>query len=65
MFNPDSRKNGWHGLNFIYERTFIDGVIYGPTNKLSNQMTETYADSSDDKGPYYIELRSNEFDRTH
>ena len=27
MFGPDSGKNGWHGLNFVYERTRIDGVI--------------------------------------
>jgi len=26
MFGPDSGKNGWHGLNFVYERTRIDGV---------------------------------------
>jgi len=27
MFGPDSGKNSWHGLNFVYERTRIDGVI--------------------------------------
>ena len=27
MFGPDSGKNGWHGLNFVYERTRIDTVI--------------------------------------
>lgn len=27
MFGPDSGKNGWHGLNFVYERTRVDGVI--------------------------------------
>lgn len=27
MFGPDSGKYGWHGLNFVYERTRIDGVI--------------------------------------
>jgi len=27
MFGPDSGKNGWHGLNFVYEMTRIDGVI--------------------------------------
>lgn len=27
MFGPDSGKNGWHGLNFVYERSRIDGVV--------------------------------------
>lgn len=27
MFGPDSGKFGWHGLNFVYERTRIDGVV--------------------------------------
>lgn len=27
MFGPDSGKNGWDGLSFVYERTRIDGVI--------------------------------------
>ena len=46
MFGPDSGKNGWHGLNFVYERTRIDGGILNPTNKFSHQMTETFADST-------------------
>jgi len=32
MFGPDSGKNGWHGLNFVYERTRIDGVILDATH---------------------------------
>mmetsp|Transcript_25644 Transcript_25644/g.38492 ORF Transcript_25644/g.38492 Transcript_25644/m.38492 type:complete len:416 (-) Transcript_25644:687-1934(-) len=31
MFGPDSGANGWHGLNFVYERTRIDGVILDPS----------------------------------
>jgi arogenate dehydrogenase (NADP+) len=31
MFGPDSGKNGWHQLNFVYERTRVDGVIIDPT----------------------------------
>jgi len=27
MFGPDSGKNGWHGLNFVYEKTRINGVL--------------------------------------
>ena len=63
MFDSDSGKNGWHELNLVYERTHIYEVIFDPTNKLSHQMTETYANSSDDEDPYFIELRPNAFDR--
>ena len=27
MFGPDSAKNGWGGLNFVYEKTRINGVV--------------------------------------
>ena len=27
MFGPDSGKNGWHGLNFVYERNRIDTAV--------------------------------------
>ena len=27
MFGPDSGKNGWYGLNFVYEKTRIDRVL--------------------------------------
>ena len=65
MLGPDSGNNGWRGLNFVYERTRIDGVIFDPTNKRSHQMMETYADSSNDEDPYVIELKPNAFDRIH
>ena len=32
MFGPDSGKNGWNGLNFVYEKTRIDGVVTEPTD---------------------------------
>lgn len=28
MFGPDSAQHGWGGLNFVYERTRIDGVVW-------------------------------------
>ena len=52
-------------MNFVYERTRIDGVIFDPTNKRSHQMMETYADSSNYEDPYFIELKPNAFDRIH
>ena len=44
MFVPDSGNNGCNKLNFIYEHTRIDGVIFGPTNKHSHQIIDTYAE---------------------
>jgi len=31
MFGPDSGKNGWYNLNFVYERTRMDGVVLDQT----------------------------------
>ena len=30
MFGPDSGKDGWHNLNFVYEKTRIDNVVLDP-----------------------------------
>ena len=30
MFGPDSGKNGWQNLNFVYERTRIDQMVLDP-----------------------------------
>eukprot|EP00560_Eucampia_antarctica_P007713 CAMPEP_0197827044 /NCGR_PEP_ID=MMETSP1437-20131217/3918_1 /TAXON_ID=49252 ORGANISM="Eucampia antarctica, Strain CCMP1452" /NCGR_SAMPLE_ID=MMETSP1437 /ASSEMBLY_ACC=CAM_ASM_001096 /LENGTH=472 /DNA_ID=CAMNT_0043427753 /DNA_START=246 /DNA_END=1664 /DNA_ORIENTATION=+ len=32
MFGPDSGKHGWHGLNFVFERTRIDNMILDPSD---------------------------------
>lgn len=31
MFGPDSGRNGWHNLNFVYEKTRVDRVVFDPT----------------------------------
>lgn len=36
MFGPDSGKNGWHGLNFVYEKTRIDKVVLEQSNTTDN-----------------------------
>lgn len=36
MFGPDSGKNGWTNLNFVYEKTRIDGVVLDPTQSSGN-----------------------------
>jgi len=43
MFGPDSGKKGWHNLNFVYERTRIDGVTLDSTNDQADEY------SSDDE----------------
>lgn len=30
MFGPDSGRYGWEGLNFVYERTRLGGVVHDP-----------------------------------
>mmetsp|Transcript_10306 Transcript_10306/g.13633 ORF Transcript_10306/g.13633 Transcript_10306/m.13633 type:complete len:437 (+) Transcript_10306:243-1553(+) len=37
MFGPDSGKNGWHNLNFVYEKTRIDGVILDQKHEKQQQ----------------------------
>lgn len=41
MFGPDSGKNGWHNLNFVYERTRIDRVVLDPSIS-PNQSPEAF-----------------------
>lgn len=45
MFGPDSGKNGWHNLNFVYERTRIDQMILDPSMQLANS-TESFVDAA-------------------
>ena len=54
MFDSYSVNNRWHVLNFVYERTHKDGVIFDPTNKRSRQMADTCEKSPDDEDPYFI-----------
>lgn len=44
MFGPDSGKNGWHGLNFVYERTRVDKVVLDPSNN-QNEDNEKFVDN--------------------
>ncbi len=34
MFGPDSGKNGWNNLNFVFEKTRVDGVLFDPNSDL-------------------------------
>eukprot|EP00934_Nitzschia_sp_Nitz4_P006179 Nitzschia sp. Nitz4//scaffold55_size114948//71815//73068//NITZ4_003908-RA/size114948-processed-gene-0.72-mRNA-1//-1//CDS//3329554551//6169//frame0 len=31
MFGPDSGRHGWRNLNFVYEKTRVDSVVFDPT----------------------------------
>jgi len=49
MFGPDSGKDGWHGLNFVYEKTRIDRVVLDPEQKKRSRKdnnTDAFVDST-------------------
>jgi len=49
MFGPDSGKNGWNNLNFVFEKTRVDGVLFDPNsaldfvNKTDAEFNEDYS----------------------
>jgi prephenate dehydrogenase len=49
MFGPDSGKNGWTNLNFVYEKTRINGeVLSDPDDTAPGKVVQSSnADSSD------------------
>lgn len=42
MFGPDSGRNGWHNLNFVYEKTRVDKVVFDPEGSRNN---DTFVDT--------------------
>lgn len=49
MFGPDSGKNGWHNLNFVYEKTRVDQVVFDPsttTNEEEDGGQDSFVDAS-------------------
>ena len=49
MFGPDSGKDGWNGLTFVYERTRISGVILDPENQRDfHQLSRAEMDSDEE-----------------
>jgi len=46
MFGPDSGKEGWKGLIFVYERTRINGVVLDPNDHHDfHQLSKSATDS--------------------
>lgn len=41
MFGPDSGKDGWYGLNFVYEKTRIDQVVLSDQQQQRQRRTST------------------------
>jgi arogenate dehydrogenase (NADP+), plant len=46
MFGPDSGKNGWHKLNFVYEKTRIDKVVLRNSAEDAIRGDGTFIDDS-------------------
>jgi arogenate dehydrogenase (NADP+), plant len=44
MFGPDSGRNGWNNLNFVYEKTRVDKVVFDPDASLASK-TDTFLDA--------------------
>lgn len=55
MFGPDSGKNGWHGLTFVYEKTRVNKVVFLPEPSSGNE--DTFVDAS---GTYHSVHESSE-----
>mmetsp|Transcript_14237 Transcript_14237/g.29733 ORF Transcript_14237/g.29733 Transcript_14237/m.29733 type:complete len:446 (+) Transcript_14237:245-1582(+) len=43
MFGPDSGKNGWNNLNFVFEKTRVDKVLFEPTCCLDSENSNDQA----------------------
>jgi arogenate dehydrogenase (NADP+), plant len=43
MFGPDSGKDGWYNLNFVYEKTRIDKVLLDPKENTGNGAMHRHA----------------------
>jgi arogenate dehydrogenase (NADP+) len=46
MFGPDSGRNGWHNLNFVYEKTRVDKVVFDPEEAVAPANNGTFKDTS-------------------
>ena len=42
MFGPDSGRNGWHNLNFVFEKTRVDKVIFDPSS--ASEDSDSFVD---------------------
>ena len=47
MFGPDSGKNGWANLNFVFEKTRVDKVLFDPNSVLDFENNNDRAFNED------------------
>lgn len=52
MFGPDSGRNGWHNLNFVYEKTRVNKAVFDPEGTVTsddtmNEDDEAHVESMD------------------
>ncbi|GMI34336.1 hypothetical protein TrCOL_g13128 [Triparma columacea] len=61
MFGPESGKNGWSGLNFVYERTRIAGVVdYGTESATASQLKTADTDYAVDRCERFLSIFEEE-----
>jgi len=64
MFGPDSGKNGWHGLNFVYERTRIDAVVLDQAMESKKHVLHSSIDKDGD-AESFVEEGSGKIHSVH
>ncbi len=67
MFGPDSGKKGWHGLNFVYERTRIGGVVLdqSSTAKEKDVSSDDEFDTGKRRSGSFVEEGSGKIHSVH
>lgn len=68
MFGPDSGKKGWHGLNFVYERTRIGGVVLESSTQGDDSSTDGSIDGlggSRGRSGSFIEQKTGRVHNVH
>jgi arogenate dehydrogenase (NADP+) len=58
MFGPDSGRNGWQNLNFVYEKTRVDKVIFDPSS--GSEASDSVVDH---KGQMHCDAHVESMDR--
>lgn len=68
MFGPDSGKNGWHDLNFVFEKTRVDKIVFDPNSKFEvDDHRDTISNGESEKfiySNYYNEKSEDKYSYT-
>jgi arogenate dehydrogenase (NADP+) len=60
MFGPDSGKNGWQNLNFVYEKTRVDKVVFDALSHYDDSNDGGYDTFRDTSGTLHSIHEDNE-----